>query len=487
MNSESDKGRRTSSGSIIPFSPSRAQIELVITGIQSQMATASRMEREEVAHLDIKAQRMRCDAALSYFANHGAIVAECIRRTCSLRRCLGSANGRFSGYGNCTKCSISTSSKRLKYDGDDFGFRLACRLVGIPVDSNDETDRHDETDDSGDEPNYDDAHERHETPDWLFYLLDDLLHFTVDVCASATNSKLEKHYTREMNGLLQKWLDERVWCNPPYAQGEIRKWLGKIIGSDAELVMALLPARMNAKWWRELVQPFATIVLIPPGGRLTFGDFEQTSRDDVVLVLFSRKAPWALDALAPYIAETIAPVQYDEGGKRLGTLQTAMLLREPRVVESLSNNDDAPPLQFWLAPPEQIAEIEGYLRERGLRIAAFDPCPHPLPEGFDSLSMKDWPCEPDEVILVNAPFNRQDEVHGRGLGAWVLKAKSEAAKGKRIALFLPMLSAPHDAVAAGATVRALGRVAWLETQTRQPRSHPTCIGLFMFDGTRSEQ
>ena len=151
---------------------------------------------------------------------------------------------------------------------------------------------------------------------------------------------------------------------------------------------------------------------------LKFGDHAQTAREDVVLVLFARNAPWALDAFAPSMA-TIAPVQYDEGGKRLGTIQMATLLREPRVIEPVHKDDDGVPPQYWIIPPSLRAEIERWLHARGLRIAAFDPCPFPLREGFDSLSMDDWPCEPDEVILPNPPFHRQDELHGRGLAVWV--------------------------------------------------------------------
>ena len=84
---------------------------------------------------------------------------------------------------------------------------------------------------------------------------------------------------------------------------------------------------------------------------------------------------------------------------------------------------------------------------------------------------------------MNPPFHRQDELHGRGLAAWVKKVKEEAAKGKKIMMFLPMLPASHDMVAAGAEVIALGRVAWLEAKTKRPWPNPTFTGLFILGGT----
>jgi phage N-6-adenine-methyltransferase len=362
-------------------------------------------------------------------------------------------------------------TKRLAYSGDRWGLRLAFELAGISNGTNANG-----VGDHGDGRN-----DEEETPQWVIDLLNPLLRrFTLDAAASATNTKVpENYYDKEKNGLVQKWRRcERIWLNPPFSS--IPPWVRKIIESDVELVVALLPPHFSSGWWRECVNPYATLIITLP--RLKFGDHAQTAREDVVLALFARNAPWALDALAPYIAETIAPVQYDEGGKRLGTLQMATLLRETRTIEPV-NDDDVPPPRYWLEPPEVRAEIEGWLGERGLKIAEYDPCPYPLQDGFDGLEV-DWPCGPDEVIRINAPFHRSDELRGRGLGAWLRKAKLEAAKGKRVAMYLPLLPAAHDMIAAGAEVLALGRVPWLDATTGEPWLHPTHTGLFLLDGVK---
>lgn len=63
------------------------------------------------------------------------------------------------------------------------------------------------------------------TPQWLFDELNKEFHFDLDVCASDLNHKCENYFTKEMNGLEQKWYGV-VWCNPPYGR-EISNWAKK--------------------------------------------------------------------------------------------------------------------------------------------------------------------------------------------------------------------------------------------------------------------
>ena len=343
--------------------------------------------------------------------------------------------------------------------------RLACRLVDIPIDlptgSDDGTGRHDETDDNGDEP------VDPETPQWLFDLVNLPLQFTVDVCASQGNTKVPtKFYTKEQDGLLQSWLLDRVWCNPPFC--EIRKWLEKIVASDAELVMALLPASMNAKWWLELVQPHATLILIPQGGRLVFGDYDHPIPSDVVLVLFGKNANWAVDALAPHCADHLSPVRYDEVGKRLGTLQTTTLLLEPRAVVATP-----PAKRFHLSPPELIA-----LLDRLFPDGWSDMCPHPLPEGFDSLAMERWLITKPGYL--NPPFHPKDELHGRGPAAFVRKMiEQHELLDISMAIAMPTWESINLLLAAGAIPIPLGRLPWRDVETGEPSPHPTHSTLFV--------
>lgn len=63
------------------------------------------------------------------------------------------------------------------------------------------------------------------TPQWLFDQLNEEFHFTLDVCADSQNAKCGHYFTREQDGLSQKW-EGRVWCNPPYGR-TVGNWVKK--------------------------------------------------------------------------------------------------------------------------------------------------------------------------------------------------------------------------------------------------------------------
>lgn len=95
------------------------------------------------------------------------------------------------------------------------------------------------------------ASQEWETPAELFDRYNVQHGFTLDVCASAVNAKVPRHFDRGVNGLIQPWAPERCWMNPPYGRGDSFKWVTKA-ASEAEagaLVVALLPARTDTRWW----------------------------------------------------------------------------------------------------------------------------------------------------------------------------------------------------------------------------------------------
>ena len=94
----------------------------------------------------------------------------------------------------------------------------------------------------------------------------------------------------------------------------------------------------------------------------------------------------------------------------------------------------------------------------------FDPCPYPLPEGFDGLTAE-W----GQSNYVNPPFG--SIIHqGRKKGptAWARKAIAEHIKGKNVVLVYPIDKWVLMLLAAGATVRNLGDVRWLSTEDLNP-------------------
>jgi phage N-6-adenine-methyltransferase len=93
-------------------------------------------------------------------------------------------------------------------------------------------------------------------PEW-FAELNDRFNFTIDVAASAHNTKCSRFYDIAQNGLAQSWAGERVWCNPPFS--DIRPWVTKAWGerSHAELIVMLVPAnRTEQAWWQDHIEPF---------------------------------------------------------------------------------------------------------------------------------------------------------------------------------------------------------------------------------------
>ena len=109
-----------------------------------------------------------------------------------------------------------------------------------------------------------------ETPDDLFFRLNKVYKFTIDVCASDDNKKLPVFFSAEENGLAQQW-NGSVWMNPPYGSG-IESWVRKAYQasrSAGTIVVALLPARTDTAWW-EWVLKARKIFFIR--GRLRFGE-----------------------------------------------------------------------------------------------------------------------------------------------------------------------------------------------------------------------
>jgi len=110
---------------------------------------------------------------------------------------------------------------------------------------------------------------------------------------------------------------------------------------------------------------------------------------------------------------------------------------------------------YWLTPPALYAELDAEFK------FDFDPCPYPLPDGFDGLT-----CEWGQSNYVNPPFG--SIIHQgkkKGPTAWVRKALLEVSKGKRVVLVYPvdkwvlMLTA-----VTGGTIRNLGDVRWVATE-----------------------
>ncbi len=123
-----------------------------------------------------------------------------------------------------------------------------------------------------------------ETPQDLFEELDNVFHFTTDVCALPENAKCEHFYSPQQDGLAQDWSGS-CWMNPPYG-GQIAKWMKKAYESslDGTTVVCLVPVRSDTRWWHDYVAKAAHIEFFK--GRLKFSGAKSSAPFPSALVVF---------------------------------------------------------------------------------------------------------------------------------------------------------------------------------------------------------
>ena len=127
------------------------------------------------------------------------------------------------------------------------------------------------------------------TPTDFYNELNKEFKFDLDPCANEHNHKCEKYFTIEDNGLLQSWAGYNVFCNPPYGR-EIGKWVEKAYRTNQEhgnLVVMLLPARTDTKWFHEFIYQKAEVRFVR--GRLKFGDSKNSAPFPSMVVIYKKK------------------------------------------------------------------------------------------------------------------------------------------------------------------------------------------------------
>ena len=128
------------------------------------------------------------------------------------------------------------------------------------------------------------------TPLDFFQALDREFGFDLDVCATPSNAKCKRYYTRHEDGLVQPWFGT-CWCNPPYGR-EISLWVEKAMRSAKEgraTVVCLVPARTDTKWWHDYVSQAAEVRFVK--GRLKFGGHKNSAPFPSAVVVFAVRVP----------------------------------------------------------------------------------------------------------------------------------------------------------------------------------------------------
>ena len=129
--------------------------------------------------------------------------------------------------------------------------------------------------------------------------------------------------------------------------------------------------------------------------------------------------------------------------------------------------------KYWLTPPDVYQELDNEFH------FDFDPCPYPLPEGFNCLDIP-W----GKMNYVNPPFRKDDWQHGMGHTALIRKAMAEQIKGNSSVIIYNTMSHFRLLVEASASteIRSMGRVRWLDINTKEPWKSPSNTILFVLRG-----
>jgi site-specific DNA-methyltransferase (adenine-specific) len=125
-----------------------------------------------------------------------------------------------------------------------------------------------------------------ETPRDFYERLNSAFQFDLDPCAAAETAKCENYFAEEDDGLLQSWTRRRVFMNPPYGR-EIGKWVRKAYEEGQKthtLVVCLLPARTDTKWWHDYCMKANEIYFVK--GRLKFGNSKNAAPFPSAVVVF---------------------------------------------------------------------------------------------------------------------------------------------------------------------------------------------------------
>jgi site-specific DNA-methyltransferase (adenine-specific) len=128
-----------------------------------------------------------------------------------------------------------------------------------------------------------------ETPQWLFDVLDNEFHFTLDPCCQHNTAKCGKHYTIMEDGLSHDWSQDIVFMNPPYG-GRTGLWIQKAYDEckKGSIVVCLIVSSTDRSYWHDIIFPFATQIRFIRG-RIKFGEAKSTAPFASAIVVFDNK------------------------------------------------------------------------------------------------------------------------------------------------------------------------------------------------------
>lgn len=124
------------------------------------------------------------------------------------------------------------------------------------------------------------------TPQTVFNDLNREFDLDIDVCANESNHKLPAFYSAVDDGLSKDWKERRCWMNPPYGR-VIGEWVRKASRGGATVVVALLPARTDTKWFHDFIYQKPNVEIRFIKGRLKFGGSKNSAPFPSMIVIFN--------------------------------------------------------------------------------------------------------------------------------------------------------------------------------------------------------
>lgn len=125
------------------------------------------------------------------------------------------------------------------------------------------------------------------TPQDVFDTLNrELGPFTLDVCASEENKKVDAFFSIKDNGLLQDWGGNICWMNPPYSK--VAKWINKAYRESRKprtRVVCLVASRTDTRWFHDYCVD-ATVWFYK--GRLRFEGAKNQAPFPSMIVIFPK-------------------------------------------------------------------------------------------------------------------------------------------------------------------------------------------------------
>ncbi len=123
-----------------------------------------------------------------------------------------------------------------------------------------------------------------ETPQELYDKLDKEFGFDLDACATGSNAKCSRYYTKQEDALQQPW-EGNVWCNPPYSR-QVGRWVKKAYdeAQNGATVVMLLFARTDTQWFHDYIYNKAEVRFLK--GRLRFNGCKVNAPAPSMVVVF---------------------------------------------------------------------------------------------------------------------------------------------------------------------------------------------------------